>query len=310
MAVGVSNAVSDAGSRKRGAIDSYWQRNPLPTLIHYAERGRQHMPAGNTNSYLVFGRDLSSRYGRMTLADYLALFAGATNDQRVGEASSWYLYSRTAAREIKEFSAADIIVILRNPIDMIYALHSQLLFQRQEEIVDFKEALASESERRQGHRIPRGPQCVESFFYRDAARFSQQLERYLDVFGREKVHVILYDDLCADTPLVYRRMLEFLGVDPVFTPSFEVHNRNKRMRFTLLQDLVYRPPLVRRLIPKLRRYRIMHALRNRIIALNSREASRQLLDVALRKQLVAEFEDDIHRLGALIGRDLSHWTYI
>ncbi|HEX2243582.1 MAG TPA: hypothetical protein VHK27_10075, partial [Gammaproteobacteria bacterium] len=98
--------------------------------------------------------------------------------------------------------------------------------------------------------------------------------------------------------------------DPVFTPSFEVHNCNKRMRFTLLQDLVYRPPLVRRLIPKLRRYRIMHALRNCIIALNSREASRQLLDVALRKQLVAEFEDDIHRLGALIGRDLSRWTYI
>src|ERR671927_280038 len=114
-----------------------------------------------------FGRDLSSRYGRMTLADYLALFAGAKNDQRVGEASSWYLYSRTAAREIKEFSAADIIVIFRNPIDMMYAQHSQLLFQRQEEIVDFKEALAAESERRQGHRIPRGSQCVESFFYRD-----------------------------------------------------------------------------------------------------------------------------------------------
>ena len=124
------------------------------------------------------------------------------------------------------------------------------------------------------------------------------------------MHVILYDDLCADTPSVYRRMLEFLGVDPVFTPSFKVHNPNKRMRFTLLQDLVYRPPLARRLIPKLRRYRIMHALRSRIIALNSREASRQLLDVTLRKQLIAEFEDDIHRLGALIGRDLSHWTYI
>lgn len=175
-------------------------------------------------------------------------------------------------REIKEFSAADIIVILRNPIDMMYAQHSQLLFQRQEEIVDFKEALAAESERRQGHRIPRGSQRVESFFYGDAARFSQQLERYFDVFGREKVHVILYDDLRADTPLVYRRMLEFLGVDPVFTPSFEVHNCNKRMRFTLLQDLVYRPPLVGRLIPKLRRYRIMHALRKRIIALHSREA--------------------------------------
>jgi hypothetical protein len=78
---------------------------------------------------LFFGDDLSRRYGRMTRAQYEALFADAKAGQRVGEASAWYLYSRSAAREIRGASPqAQIIVMLRNPVDVMYAQHSQLLF--------------------------------------------------------------------------------------------------------------------------------------------------------------------------------------
>src|SRR3990172_7971726 len=51
---------------------------------------------------LYFGDDLTRRYGRMTLDDYLRLFRGARTGQRVGEASTWYLYSTSAAKEIHE----------------------------------------------------------------------------------------------------------------------------------------------------------------------------------------------------------------
>ena len=53
---------------------------------------------------LYFGDDLTRRYGRMTLDDYMRLFKDAKPGQRVGEASTWYLYSTSAAQEIKEFS--------------------------------------------------------------------------------------------------------------------------------------------------------------------------------------------------------------
>jgi hypothetical protein len=49
---------------------------------------------------LYFGDDLTRRYGRMSEADYLRLFKGAKPGQRIGEASTWYLYSTSAAREI------------------------------------------------------------------------------------------------------------------------------------------------------------------------------------------------------------------
>ena len=50
---------------------------------------------------LFFGDDLSHRYGRMSTDEYLALVDGAGDGQRVGEASAWYLYSSSAAEEIK-----------------------------------------------------------------------------------------------------------------------------------------------------------------------------------------------------------------
>lgn len=257
-----------------------------------------------------FGSDLQRRYGRMSEADYLALFRDAAPDQRVGEASTWYLYSRTAAREIREFSPdADIIIMLRNPVDRMYAQHSQSVFTCQEVIRDFGEALAAEEDRRRGQRLPPGPIRVENLFYRESSRFADQVGRYLEVFGRERVHVILLDDLRQEPLGVYRRTLEFLDVATDFQPDFRPANVNKRLRSTALQRLVFDPPgPIRRLIPRLRRYPVVHRLRGAVVGLNSRVAQRSDMDPDLRRRLQAEFAPDVERLGALIGRDLSHWS--
>ena len=104
---------------------------------------------------MYFGADLTPRYRRMTDDEYLALFTDATPDQRAGEASPWYLYSKDAPREIFDFApSAQAIVLLRNPVDVMYAQHSQLVFNRREDIVDFGEALAAEDDRLAGRRIP------------------------------------------------------------------------------------------------------------------------------------------------------------
>lgn len=259
---------------------------------------------------LYFGSDLQHRYGRMSEAEYLALFQDAAPDQRAGEASAWYLYSRAAAGEIREFSPdAGIIIMLRNPVDMMYAQHSQLLFNCQEVIRDFGGALAAEEDRRRGLRLPPGPIRVENLFYRESARFTDQVERYLDVFGRERVHVIIFDDMKRDTPGVYRRTLEFLGVAADFQPDFTPANVNKRQRSATLQRLVYDPPgPIRRLVPRLRRFPVVHRLRGAVVGLNSRVAQRSAMDADLRRRLQAEFAPEVERLGALIGRDLSNWS--
>jgi Sulfotransferase domain len=258
---------------------------------------------------LYFGEDLTHRYGRMTDEEYRSLFAGARPGQRVGEASAWYLYSRTAAREIKAASPdASIIVMLRNPIDVMHAQHSQLLFSRQEDVEDFEEALRLEEDRVDGRRLPAGSFRPENLLYRRMVRFAEQLERYFDAFGRDRVHVIVHEDLRGDLADTYRSVLRFLGVDTGFAPDFRAANVNKRARSRLVQSLIWNPPLIRRLVPRLRRYPIVHGLRARLLALNSREVGRDPVDPALRERLEAELAPEVARLGRLLERDLSAWV--
>jgi hypothetical protein len=259
---------------------------------------------------LYFGADLHRRYGQMSEHQYLNLFVDARPEQRAGEASAWYLYSKAAAREIHDFAPqAGIIVMLRNPVDVMYAQHSQLLFNRQETIVDFGEALDAEPDRRQGRRLPTGPLRPENLFYRDMVRFADQLERYLEIFGRERVHVIVHDDLRRDTPGVYRRVLEFLEVEPAFQPPFDLKNTNKRPRSGGLQQLIYAPPKpIRALAPWLRRSRLAHGVRDALVRMNSRAEQRRRLNPQLRRRLTEELRPEVERLANLIGRDLSAWT--
>lgn len=259
---------------------------------------------------LFFGDDLTRRYGRMSEADYRALFREARPGQRVGEASSWYLYSTTAAREIAAYApGAQIIAMVRNPVDVMHAEHSQLRFNVEEDIADFGEALAAEPARRRGERLPPGPLRPETLYYRHSVRFAEQLERYLDVFGADRVHVVVFDDFRDDTAATYRGVLEFLGVDPGFVPDLGVRNPNKQVRFPRLQRLVYQPPgPLLRLVPRLRRFPLVHRLRDALLRANSAAARREAMDPELRRRLTAELAPEVERLGRLIGRDLSAWS--
>jgi hypothetical protein len=261
---------------------------------------------------LYFGDDLTRRYARMTREQYLDLFRAARPDQRVGEASAWYLYSRSAAREIAAASpGAQIVVMLRNPVDVMYAEHSQLIFNVEEDIHAFAEALEAEPARRRGERMPPGPLRPETLYYRESVRFAEQLERYFDTFGHERVHVIVYEDFRDDTPGTYRALLEFLGVDPGFVPDFAIRNPNKRVRSSLLQRLTYQPPgPLLRLVPVLRRFPLVHRLRDMVLRLNSSPAPRRAMDPDLRRRLTHELRPEVERLGTLIGRDLSAWTAV
>jgi hypothetical protein len=249
---------------------------------------------------------------------YFGFFAAAPDAIRRGDSSVWYLYSRRAAQEIFEYCAsARIIVMLRNPLDMLQSLHSQFLHDAIEDIPDFAEAINAEPDRRAGRRVPpiHGP-VPWRLFYRDIVRFHEQLARYLDIFGREQVMVILFDDFASQPGTVYAQVLEFLGVDRGYAPEFRVVNPNKRVRSRRVQQLtwdLWDPsfPVRRvgtRLIPvrRVRSALLQHGI-PLIRRLNTSHPPRPALGADSRAQLASELAPDIDRLAELIGRDLSAW---
>ncbi len=237
--------------------------------------------------------------------DYLKLFESANGEPRLGEASPWYLYSETAPLEIKRFCAsAKIIIQLRNPVDMIYSLHSKLLLHGEETIKDFAAALDVESERRRGQRIPAGIDFTQAVLYRRMGSHATHVERYLKVFGAENVHFVILDDIKSDPDKAFQGVLKFLEIDDSFVPDFPVVNENTQARIRLLNAPPYLVLKIAKMgLPKGVRQRMRQVI-NRF---NRVHRKRPAMDQALRRRLQRGFSPDIRRLGALIDRDLESW---
>lgn len=259
-----------------------------------------------------FGTDLYSPHYCRDEQKYAELFADANDQKRVGEASVWYLYSKLASSEIKKFCpTAGIIIMLRNPVDMIYSLHGHRLYINSEDIEDFATALNAEEDRKQGLRLPANPYPVAGLFYREVGQYAEQVKRYLDAFGCEQVKIIFYDDFQADPAQACQEVFSFLGVSPTVPVRISVINASKKIRSRGLNSFLDPPPpLVRKLGRALTSSERRHKLFRTFRKLNTEHVPRRPLPQVLRRKLQEEFAPDVERLGVLLGHDLSHWCRV
>ena len=86
-------------------------------------------------------------------------------------------------------------------------------FDGNEPLPTFEQALAAETDRSGGRRLCRQTYFAQGLAYRRVVRYTEQVRRYFEVFGRERVHVIIYDDFAADVSAAYRQTLDFLGLE-------------------------------------------------------------------------------------------------
>lgn len=247
---------------------------------------------------------------------YLRLFRDHRGEPWLGESTSTYLVSRLAAETIKSYSpAAKIIAMLRNPAEMIHALHGQRLVEGNEDIARFEDALEAESERRQGGRLPRNflyPR--EYLIYRDFARYAEQLRRYFAAFGRENVHVVIFDDFVQRTAEEFAKVCTFLGVRDDFRPRLARANPATSPRLWRLNRILQKLPqsVPRRLRsavkgvlpePSVTRLKECH----RVIVSWNHKQGRKPLAADLRRRLIDEFSPEVDELEALLGCNLDHW---
>jgi len=257
-----------------------------------------------------FGSDLDFRDQQPPgPREYAALFEPAGPDERAGEASVFYLRSERAAEEIHACCPdARILVMLRDPVDMLHSFHGQRVFNGTEDL-DFAAALEAESARRRGERLPRQVGLFQGLQYRALAAFAEQIRRYLDRFGRGAVWIALYDDFREDPAGTVRDACRFIGVEPWAPDSLPVVNAHKEARSGWLRDLQWRKPetlrkVVRLLVPSTAMRRRMG---RRLRRWNTRVTPRAPMDPELRERLRRELAPQVEELAALIDRDLSAW---
>ena len=255
--------------------------------------------------------DQNSRHVRLRSEPgfYEKFFAGAAGERIVGESSVFYMCSKEAAYRIRDYNPeARILIQVRNPVDFIASHHSQLLYEGAEDISDVVAAYDAEADRRAGRRIPAGCQMSTILNYREMASFSGQIERFFEAFGRERVLVHLFDDFRADTPAVYCRTLDFLGVDRSFRPSFDVVNPNKQARSRWLRLFLRETPdWLSKASRPFAGAETRRRIRQMINDWNTAYVKREPVDRSFAARVRDDMRPEVERLSALLDRDLTHW---
>lgn len=286
-------------------------KSATTSMVHYlAQHPEIFIPLREPR---FFGSDITHDGPHISYEDYIALFDGVMDERRVGEKSVWYLYSRTAAAEIHAFNPdARILVQLRNPADMLHSLHGQFVnTSGRESIAEFEKALAAEPDRRAGRRLPAGVPSAEHLLYSEIPRYFTQLQRYLRLFPREQIHVVLHDDLQRDPGAVYREVLRFLDVDDRFAPEFRIYNPARNVRSPRLQRMLAAGAPAGRWIASRTPAGISRRLQQwyrDLRSANVNDRPRPALAPEVRARIDAMLAPEIDALAELLGRDLGHWV--
>ena len=253
-----------------------------------------------------------------TLDEYLQLFAQAPPDQRAGEASSSYLWSRTAAEGIAHVvPKAKIIAILREPASFLRSLHLQLRQTHVESQRTLRRALALEAARAQGRRVPRRSHRPQLLQYTQLVRYTEQLRRYEALFPPEQILVLIYEEFRADNEGTVRAVLRHLEVDETLPVQVLDANPTVTLRSQQLDDVVHavstgRTPAAR-------------ALQRTIKSLAPRSVRRGVLRLAQRRlvhgappppdeelmhELRRRFKPEVVAVSEHLQRDLTKlWGY-
>jgi sulfotransferase family protein len=217
--------------------------------------------------------------------EYEQLFAAVNGERAVGEATPRYLNAiRGIGRIQADLPGVRLIVTLRQPADRAYSAYLQ-------RFTDSRERRSAEEVLRPGN------------YLFESGHYHAKLQRYFDSFPRDRIKVILFDDLSARPREIVRSLYSFLGVDPDFEVDTSIRfNTTLSPRFLRLTRLYNATAKVAaRIAPWPNGTGFGTLLRRPLLR------KPDPIPPALWRRLTDHYRDDIIATGELIERDLSHW---
>ena len=215
-------------------------------------------------------------------AEYLRLFQGAKDAVAIGEASVTYLRDPETPRRIQEaVPGARIIMLLRDPVERAfsdYLMHVREGWQT----LSFQEALRTD-------------------LYLEKGFYAEQVKRYLDIFGPERVKIIIFEEFVQDTKGAISDVLKFLGVNgqPPLSVG-EAHNAFAMPRVRWAYRLI-RNRWARRAARALIPAPLRMLVKGRVLL---KKVSKPAMPQEAGKFLEELYRDDVRRLEEILGRTL------
>ncbi len=215
---------------------------------------------------------------------YLSHFTPEPRHKAWGDKTPAYLTTPEAPRRVHDLvPGAKLVCCLREPVDRAYSLYH--LKRLTAGWGTFEEALESD------------PRILEMGCY------AEGLARWFEMFPRDSLLILLYDELAADEAAFARRIYEHIGVDPLFRPSV-LGKRVNAVVFPRLRHALRRvgmEPVVR----AVGRTWMGGAIRRWN---HGRAARAKPMADSTRRRLMEYYREPNRRLEQLLGIDLAAWN--
>jgi hypothetical protein len=235
------------------------------------------------------------------LSDYIGLFEGAGDARILAEASTRYLLSASAAKNIREFNPdAKILIFLREQESYLPSLHNNLLLNGDETVTDFDEAWRL-SEHRDSSNV--APHCREPWLlnYKATGHFGEQVQRFYEQFPADQIRVFHFRDWSRDPRATYLEIMRFLNLPDDGRVDFPRRNEAKNPRSRLLAQMIAKKPFPLNVAAKLVKLLLGQKAGWRV--------SKQIFRLNARKGYAGEvndrIRDEIRSYYAAHNRDLD-----
>lgn len=238
------------------------------------------------------------------LSYYSSFFNENYRGQKIiGEFTPDYLqYDFVPERIKKDLGLIKILIILRHPVDRSYSqfnFHKMLKLENNKS--DFETFLKNEVP------VTKINERIEWYYpsyYLSKSLYYEQVKRYYEIFGKENVHVIIFEKMLKDRNITnLKSTCEFLGIDSSF--SFQPNHSNPTLinfeepHIKLMRKIktIILPFIPNEIFNPLKNY-----LKKKIYKTPEKLKSK------LKKELFnTYFSEDVEKLEELTQLDLSIW---
>jgi hypothetical protein len=240
--------------------------------------------------------------------EYLKLFENASGYIAVGEATPIYLWDPDAPKLIHQtVPHARIIMILRDPIERAYSSY----LTKKKYRGDMKSSFYDE--------LMRDYKSQEKLFgrssrYVEFGMYYEQVKRYFDIFGREQVKVIIFEEFAQHTVQTVNEVLAFLGVNHTVTEISEQYHPYSVPRgplaqwiFSFIYGLTSRNVRLFKIVTTLLPRSLIESLPEKMFF---KRKQKPKIDPQSVKFLQEIYRDDVIRLESLLGRSLPWHTVL
>lgn len=231
---------------------------------------------------------------------YESLFANQNDKKALGELTTDYMYYPYVAQDLYDYNPElKIIFMLRNPVDRAYSAYWMGRRHRMD-MQPFEELLESAT----GY-IERG------YYYR-------QVKPYVDLFGKDKVKIYIYEEINQDKEAFISDLFCFLDVDSSFVPASlkQMVGKTKPVSgikgfivYKILSRLI-NTPVVLPLWRFLRRKTNLHEIGWGLLTLGKSKSENNSypdMEPSVRNKLVNIFQEENERLYDLMGKTIPDW---